>query len=182
VLLQPRTVTRARRVGRVTIVERPGALIVSSAFLPRRRAVALAIVVPVALMSLGAILFSSRTRGTWDAIAIAVVFAICMYLAMILSLDRTIATFRQDRVVVRRAPIPIWPATTFDTARIESVYATVATGVAGRGGRVALDAVAASVTDGRPITIIDDAGTATDAASVATAIAEWLGSHRRSTG
>jgi hypothetical protein len=171
----------SRRIGRVTIVERPGSLIVSSAFLAPRRAVALAVLAPVALGFLGALVVVSRPRWGWDAVAIAVVFGVGMYFASILALNRTIATIGRDHVVVRRAPIPMWRATTIDAARIESVYATVATGFAGRGGRVVLDAITASVTDGRPITLIDDAGDAADAASVATVIAGWLGSHGRST-
>jgi hypothetical protein len=162
----------------VTIVEQPDALIVSSAFLPPRRAVALAVSAPVALVTLGAIVVVSRPRGGWDAVAIAVVFGIGAYFASILALNRTIATIARDRVVVRRGPIPMWPAATIDAARIESVYATVATGLAGRGGRAVLDAVTASITDGKPLTLIDDAGDAATAASVATAIAGWLGSHR----
>jgi len=160
----------------VTIVERPDALIVSSAFLSRRRAVALAVLAPVALGSLGVIMFG-RPGTAWEAVAMVVVFGICGYYALILALDRSIATVRRDRIVVRHGPIPIWPAITIDTARIESVYATVAAGITGRGGRMVLDSVTASVTDGRSITLIDDSGNAADAERVAMAIEAWLGSH-----
>ncbi len=168
-----------RRAGRVTIVERPDALIVTSAALAPRRAAALAILAPLVLAWLGFIMLGSRPRAAWEAIPIAVVFGICAYFALILALNRTIVTVRRDRIVVRRGPIPMWPATTIDANRVQSVYATVATGFAGRGGRVVLNPVTASLTDGRPATLVDDAGTAADAGLVATIIAAWLGAHAR---
>jgi hypothetical protein len=167
-----------RRVGRVTIDEHPDALIVTAPFLSRRRAAALALAMAVVFPFLGAFAFEAPgSRQTFDVVAMVVVFVACGYPALVLALNRTVTTLRRDRIVIRRGPIPMWPATTVDPGRVENVRATVRTGIVGRGGRMALDAVEASLVGGRSITIVDDAGDSRDAEQIAAVITAWLWSH-----
>lgn len=160
-----------RRLVRVTIVDRPDALIVTSPFLSRRRSLALLIGMVVAFVGLG-IVAAAR-----NPIGLATVFVICGYYGLILALNRTVATVQHDRIVVRRGPIPLWPAATIDAAHIVDVHAKIVTGMTGRGGRMVVDTVAASMTNGRSAILIDDTGDAGDAGKVAAEITEWLAAH-----
>ena len=72
----------------------------------------------------------------------------------------------------------MWPTITIDASHVEDVAATVATGIVGRGGRMVLDSVTASLVGGRSVTLVDDAGDAADAAAIAATITTWLWSHR----
>jgi hypothetical protein len=164
-------VTSERRLGRVTIVERPDALIVTSPFLSRRRSVALLVAMTLAFVALAVV----APRG--NPIGLAIVLVVCGYYGLILALNRAVATVQHDRIVVRRGPVPLWPATIIDAAHIVDVHATVVTGMTGRGGRMILDTIAATMTGGRTVILIDDAGDASDAEQVAGEIAEWLASH-----
>ena len=167
-----------RRVGRVTIDERPDALIVTAPFLSRGRAAALALAMVAVFAVLGALaLGAPGSRRTPDVVGTIVVFVVCGYPALLLALNRTVTTIRRDRIVIRRGPVPMWPATTIDSGRVENVRATVRTGVVGRGGRMALDAVEASLVGGRSTTLVDDAGDTGDAELIAAAITGWLWSH-----
>jgi hypothetical protein len=167
-----------RTIGRVTLDERPDSLIVASAFFSRPRAISVGGATVVICGWLGARAFDGPATHRLSHAGILVVLAIAGYCGMLLALNRTVTTLSRERVVVRRGPIPVWPAATFDAAHIEDVHATVATGIAGRGGRVALDAIVASLVGGRTATLIDDAGNATDAQEVAAAITTWLWSRR----
>nr|MDQ6943215.1 hypothetical protein [Candidatus Eremiobacteraeota bacterium] len=73
--------------------------------------------------------------------------------------------------------IPMWPAMTIDADGVEDVHAAVAKGVVGYGGRMALDAIEASLIGGRSTTLVDDAGDAGDAERAAALITAWLWSH-----
>jgi hypothetical protein len=169
-----------RRVGRVTIDEQPDALIVTAPFLSRRRAAVLALAMVAVFAFLVAFaLGNPGSRRTFDVIGMVVVFVVCGYLALVLALNKTVTTVRRDRIVIRRGPIPMWPATTIDAGRVENVYATVRTGIVGRGGRMALDAVEAMLVGGRSTTLVDDAGDTGDAEHIAAAITAWLWSRVR---
>jgi hypothetical protein len=168
-----------RRIGRVTIDERPDALIVTAPFISRRRAAVLAITIVVFFIVLADFAFGAAgPRHTIDYIGLAVVFVGCGYPALVLALNGTVTTVRPDWIVVRRGPIPMWPATTIDAAHVEDVRAAIATGIVGRGGRMALDTIVASLVGGRSATLVDDAGETADAEQVAAAITTWLWSHR----
>jgi hypothetical protein len=168
-----------RRIGRVTIDRRPDALVVTAPFLSRGRSAVLAVTIVALFIFLGTLAFGAPgPRRTLDYVGMIVVFGGCGYAALILALNRTVTTIRRDRIVIRRGPIPMWPATTFDAARVEHVRAAVATGIVGRGGRMALDCVNASLAGGGTVNLVDDAGDSGDAAQVAAAITEWLWAHR----
>lgn len=156
------------------IVERPDALIVTAPFLSRRRAAFLAVATIGIFIALELFAFGGLSPRRGDAIGMAVLFGVCGYVALVLAVNGTITTVRRDRIVVRRGPIPMWPATTIDAARVEDVHAAVATGTAGWGGRVRLDSIAVSLVGGRSVTIVDDAGDADDAAHVAASITTWF--------
>ena len=168
-----------RRVGRMTIDERPDALIVSAPFLSRRRAAVLASTMIVVFVFLGSLAFGAPGgRRTIDYVGLVVVFAGLGYPALLLALNGTVTTLRRDRIVVRRGPVPMWPATTIDAAQVEDVRAVIVTGVVGRGGRMALDSIAASLSGGRSATLVDDAGDTADAEHVAETMTTWLWSRR----
>lgn len=166
-----------RRVGRVTIEEGPGALIVTAPFLSRRRAAVLAVTTLLSFGFLGTFAFGAPgPRQTIDYIGMVVVFGGCGYLALLLALNGTVTTVRRDWIVVKRGPIPMWPERTIDPMFIEEVRAAVAPGIVGRGGRMALDCVNASLVGGRSATLVDDAGAAADAEQIAATITTWLAS------
>jgi hypothetical protein len=163
----------------MTIDERADALIVTAPLLARRRAAVLAVATIVVFAFLAVNAFSARgQRSALDAIGMCAVFGGCGYLALILALDRNVTTVRRDRIVVRHGPIPMWPAITIDAAHVEDVRATVATGIVGRGGRMVLDSVTASLVGGRSVTLVDDAGDTAAAEEIAATITTWLWSHR----
>lgn|GEM_PF-2832928 len=167
-----------RRIGRITIDEQPDALIVTAPFLSRGRAVVLALAIVLLFAVLGASAFGAAgQRRTFDVLGLAVLAAVCGYPALLLALNRTVTTIRRARIVIRRGPIPMWPATTIDVTHIEDVHAAVRKGVVGRGGRMALDAIEASLVGGRSTTLIDDAGDADAAQRVAALITTWIWSH-----
>ncbi len=162
----------------MTIDERPDALIVTAPFLSRRRAAVLALAVVAFFGVLGAFAFhAAGPRQTSNLIGAVVVALTCGYPALLLALNKTVTTVRRDRIVIRRGPIPMWPATTIDAVRIEDVHAAVAKGVVGYGGRMALDTIEASLAGGRSTTLVDDAGDAGDAEHGAALITAWLWSH-----
>ncbi|MDB5072728.1 MAG: hypothetical protein JWM87_3839, partial [Candidatus Eremiobacteraeota bacterium] len=163
-----------RRVGRMRIVERPDALIVTAPFLSRRRAVLLACATIGIFIALEMFAFGGPAPRRADVIGMAVVFGVCGYVALILAVNGTITTVRRERIVVRHGPIPMWPARNIDPARVENVHAAVATGTVGWGGRMVLDSIVVSLVGGRTATIVDDAGDAADAERVASMITAWL--------
>jgi phage baseplate assembly protein W len=168
-----------RQVGRVTIDERPGALIVTAPFLSRSRAAVLTAGVVACFALLGAFAFgASGARRTADVAGTIAVFGGCGYLALILALNKTITTVRGDSNAVRYGPLPAWPAKTVDSALVEDVRASIRTGVTRFGGRIALDEITASLAGGRSVTLVDDAGSTADAEQVAATITTWLWSHR----
>ena len=163
----------------MTIDERPDALIVTAPLLARRRAAVLIVATIVVFAFLGAYAFGARgQRSALDVAGMCVVFGGCGYLALILALDRSVTTVRRDRIVVRHGPIPMWRVTTIDAAQVEDVHAAISTGIVGRGGRMVLDSVSASLVGGRSVTLVDDAGDTGDAEQVAAVITTWLWSHR----
>lgn len=177
--MELRAAAERKRVGRVTVDERPGTLVVTAPFLSRTRAAVLAVTIALLFVFLSTVAFGAPgPRRTLDYVGMIAVFGGCGYLALILALNRTVTTIRRDQIVVRRGPVPMWPATTFDAARVVDVRAAVATGITGRGGRMALDCVIASLIGGRRVTLVDDAGDGNDAAHVAAAITAWLWAHR----
>ncbi len=177
--MELRPVVERRRIGRVTIDWRVDSLVVTASFLSRGRAAVLAVTIVALFIFLGTFAFGAPgPRRTLDHVGMIVVFGGCGYAALILVLNRTVTTIRRDRIVIRRGPVPMWPATAFDAARVEDVHAAVATGIAGRGGRMALDCVNASLAGGGTVNLVDDAGDGGDAAQVAAAITEWLWAHR----
>jgi hypothetical protein len=163
-----------RQVGRMTIVERPDALIVTAPFLPRRRAALLLVATIGIFVFLEVFAFGGPAPRRSGVIGMVLLFGVCGYVALILALNGTITTVRRDRIMVRRGPVPMWPATVIDPARIEEVRAAVVTGVVGRGGRMALDSVVVSLVRGPTVTIIDDAGDAAAAEHVAATVTAWL--------
>lgn len=168
-----------RRIGRVTIEERPGALIVTAPFLSRRRAAVLTAGILVCFVVLGTFAFgASGARRTAGVAGTIVVFGGCGYLALILALNKTITTVRGDRIAIRYGPLPGWPPKTVDAALVEDVRASIRTGVTRFGGRIALDEITASLAGGRSVTLVDDAGSTADAEQVAATITTWLWSHR----
>jgi hypothetical protein len=160
------------RVGRVKIVERPDALIVTSPFFARTRAIVLGIAIVLVFAGLRAV------SAAKSDVAYFVVLVICGYVAAIFVFNRTVATIHRDRIVVRRGPIPMWPASTIDVSAIEDVRGVVARGITARGGRTEFHTVAAVLANGGTATVIDDAGNPADAAHVAAEIAAWLRRHR----
>ena len=135
----------------MTIDEQPDALIVTAPFLSRRRAAVLALAIVLFFGLIGTFAFhAAGPRRTSDLIGVVVVALVCGYPALVLALNKTVTTVGRDRIVIRRGPIPMWPATTIDALRIEDVHAAVAKGVVGYGGRMALDTIEASLTGGGP--------------------------------
>ncbi len=166
-----------RRIGRVTIDERPDEMIVTAPFLAPKWAVVYGLIMIVFFAFLFRFSLGGTGRGP-DLIGSIVLFCICGYLTLIFTLDRSIATIRPDRIVLRRGPVPLWPATTVRAVLVEDVRAVVYTGITKYGGRAEYDTVRASLVGGRSITLVDQTGDAGDAEQVAAVIMEWLWSHR----
>lgn len=166
-----------RRIGRVTIDERPDALIVTAPFLTPKWAV----VYGLAVIVIFAVLFGFSLDGTGrgpDPAGIIVLFCFCGYFTLLMTLDRSIATIRSDRIVVRHGPVPMWPATTIRAVLVEDVRAVVYTGITKYGGRIEYDSVNASLVGGNHVTLVDQTGDFKDAEQVAALVMEWLWSHR----
>lgn len=159
------------RVGRVTVDDRPAALRVIAPFFSRARATALA----VAMVPVLGLLAWLGWQQLAAPIGMGIVAAISIYFAAIFIFDRTDVSIVADWIIVRRGPIPFGPATRVAVATIREIRAGVLMTFVRSGGRVELDAVAACLSDGRTVVLIDDAGAASDADALARRIAERLG-------
>ena len=167
-----------RHIGRVTIVEQPDCLTVIAPFFSRGRAVALGIGTAIAFALVDLTASGGPVPRTLpDAIGMTVLFGVCGYYALVMMLNRSVATIRPGSIVMSRGPIPMWPARTIDTAKIVDVRTAVVTGMTGRGGRMEVDTVMAVMAAGPPKSLVDDAGDAGDAARIAGTIVEWLAAH-----
>lgn len=164
----------ARKVGRVTVVEQPDALVITAPFLSRGSAAALLISMLVIFVGLPVVLLAGRD---WSPIGYCVLVALCGYFGLVMALDRTVTTIRRDRVVVVHGPIPMWPKAVIDTVQVVDVHATVITGITRYGGRTEYDTVVASLANGRSAALVDSAGDARDAETLAAQITTWIASH-----
>jgi hypothetical protein len=159
------------RVGRTTVEDRPAALRIVAPFLSRGRATALAVAMVPVLGFLGAL----GCLRLAPPIGMAIVAGVSTYFALILIFDRTDTSIGPDWITVRRGPIPFGPATRVAVGAIQEIRAGILVTFVRSGGRVELDAVAACLSDGRTVVLIDDAGAAGDADALAQRIAERLG-------
>lgn len=155
----------------MTVEDRPAALRIVAPFLSRGRATALAVaMVPVLglLVTLGWLRLAAP-------IGMAIVAGVSAYFALILIFDRTDTSIGPDWITVHRGPIPFGPATRVAVGAIQEIRAGVLVTFVRSGGRVEHDAVAACLSDGRTIVLIDDAGAAGNADAMARRIGERLG-------
>jgi hypothetical protein len=159
------------RVGRMTVEDRPAALRIVAPFLSRVRATALA----VAMVPVLGLLVALGWLRVAAPIGMGIVAGVSVYLALILIFDRTDVSIGPDWITVRRGPIPFWPAMRVAVSEIQEIRAGVLVTIVRSGGRVEHDAVAASLSDGRTVVLIDDAGAANDADALAWRIGQRLG-------
>jgi hypothetical protein len=159
------------RIGRTTVEDRPAALRIVAPFLSRGRATALAVAMVPVLGFLGALGWLRLAAP----IGMGIVAGVSAYFALILIFDRTDTSIGPDWITVRRGPIPFGPTTRVAVGAIQEIRAGVLVTFVRSGGRVELDAIAACLSDGRTVVLIDDVGAAGDADALARRIAERLG-------